>query len=46
MYIYIVKKRDNVPSVLIPIRQCLDGNSCTWADDVHGLLHSSYPYKK
>ena len=30
----VVKKTDNVPSQLLPIRQWPHGNSCTWAHDV------------
>ena len=44
MYIYIYiyihththihsQKDRNVPSLLLPIHQWLDGNSCTWARD-------------
>ena len=40
--IYIVKKTDKVPSMLLSIRQWLNGNSCTWADDAHDLFHSSF----
>ena len=29
-----VKKKDNVPSRLLPIRRWPHGNSCTWSDDI------------
>ena len=35
MYIYVVKKTDNVPSRLLPILQWPQSNSCTWA---HGWI--------
>ena len=31
---HVVKKTDNMPSRLLPIRQWPHGNSCTWAHDV------------
>ena len=34
MYIYIAKKKDNVPSWLLPICQWPRGNSCNWVHDV------------
>ena len=33
-WLEVVKKTDNVPSRLLPIRQWLHGNSCTWVHDV------------
>ena len=33
LYIYVVKKTNNVPSQLLPIRQWPHGNSCTWTHD-------------
>ena len=45
--IHVVKRRDNVPSRLLPIRQWPHGNSYTWALDVRVIyyaheLRSSY----
>ena len=37
--IYVIKKTENLPSVLLSVRQRLDGNSCTWADDLHDTYY-------
>ena len=43
IYMYIVKKTDNVPSWLLPICQWHHGNSCTWAHDVQCVMSQFKP---